>query len=265
MRKIFNKIFDCWNVSIKIGAGPYYKAKLIFAPYYFYLTRVFGFKSRAISVKARFYGRTFSLNIFEGGDIAILKEIFVDDQYLQSNIANPKIILDLGSNVGYSVIYFKLRYPKSIIYAFEPDPATFTKLVSNIEQFDNVIAINKALSDNCGILDFYVYLGSSMSSSTIKRTDKQTRISVQALSLDSFLSEYGIGIVDLLKFDVEGHEYRIFSKFDNIDKISNYVGELHLDLIKETENQFTDLFNGYAVTKLQTGDKRLLLYINKNK
>src|SRR4051794_24416776 len=41
-------------------------------------------------------------------------------------------ILDLGGNIGMSVIYFKDLYPAATIVALEPDPAIFPYLEENL-------------------------------------------------------------------------------------------------------------------------------------
>src|ERR1700747_2328431 len=37
----------------------------------------------------------------------------------------PKIILDVGSNIGASIIYFHQHFPGANIFGFEPHPDTF--------------------------------------------------------------------------------------------------------------------------------------------
>src|SRR5438132_2523915 len=40
----------------------------------------------------------------------------------------PKIILDIGSNIGASIIYFHRQFPDANIFGFEPHPDTFRVL-----------------------------------------------------------------------------------------------------------------------------------------
>jgi len=45
---------------------------------------------------------------------------------------NP-IILDLGSNFGSSIVYFRDNYPNSTIYGYEPSHDTYAVLEKNVE------------------------------------------------------------------------------------------------------------------------------------
>lgn len=61
-----------------------------------------------------------------------LNELFLDEVYrFNSNNNNPKII-DCGSNIGLSIIFFKRMYPNSEIIAFEPDNEIFNILKYNL-------------------------------------------------------------------------------------------------------------------------------------
>jgi hypothetical protein len=44
-----------------------------------------------------------------------------------------KSIVDIGANVGASVLYWKYRYPDSAVYAFEPEPSNFQMLKKNTQ------------------------------------------------------------------------------------------------------------------------------------
>tara|TARA_Y100000814_G_scaffold284277_1_gene251070 strand:- start:3226 stop:3573 length:348 start_codon:yes stop_codon:yes gene_type:complete len=59
--------------------------------------------------------------------IDILNEVFFENTY-QFNISdNDSIIIDAGSNIGISSLFFRRNYSNKII-AFEPDPNAFNLL-----------------------------------------------------------------------------------------------------------------------------------------
>ena len=75
-------------------------------------------------------------------------EIFLsDDYYFETSNPSP-LIIDCGSNIGFSVLYFKKLYPLSRLIAFEPNPNTFKLLEKNISQnaIQEVTLYNTALS-----------------------------------------------------------------------------------------------------------------------
>ena len=58
---------------------------------------------------------------------------------------DPKVILDIGSNIGASVLYFHERFPSAKIYGFEPHPETFRILQANVDAIPSVEVFNYAL------------------------------------------------------------------------------------------------------------------------
>jgi FkbM family methyltransferase len=57
----------------------------------------------------------------------------------------PQIIIDGGAYVGFSSIYFALKYPKAKIFAVEPEEGNFRLLSSQTSSISNIIPINKGL------------------------------------------------------------------------------------------------------------------------
>ena len=75
------------------------------------------------------------------------REIFEEGEYwFASDKAHPTI-LDCGSHIGLSVAWFKRRFPKAQIIAFEPDPDSFRLLQTNVavNGFQNVELLNVAV------------------------------------------------------------------------------------------------------------------------
>lgn len=74
-------------------------------------------------------------------------EIFDKEIYRFNTNSTTPFIIDCGSNIGLSLIYFKKQYPNSKIIAFEPDREIFKILNKNIEslKLDGVEIINKGL------------------------------------------------------------------------------------------------------------------------
>lgn len=73
--------------------------------------------------------------------------IFVEREYDFASETNAPIIVDLGANVGMSCLFYKTRFPRCKIYAFEPDPELFGLLQENLARnqlLENVQLFNKA-------------------------------------------------------------------------------------------------------------------------
>lgn len=216
-------------------------------------------KTFIISINLNILGKKIRVFLTSPSDFFILREIFLDNEYNIDLKNDPSVIVDLGSNVGFSAIYFAVRYPNARIYAFEPDPVTFEKLRRNCGDFNNISCYNLAVSDIDGKIDFYIYPGSNAGSSLVKRKANQEVIKINAKKLDSIWGDLGLKDVDLVKFDIEGAEYSVFKNFNSINLVRNFIGEVHLDLIKANEQEFNDIFNNYNIKTNRISDKRYIL------
>jgi FkbM family methyltransferase len=123
---------------------------------------------------------------------------------------NPApLILDGGSNIGLSIVYFHQRHPNARIVGFEPDPAAFAALAENTAAFPNVEVINAALSREEGETDLWYTPGTdgSLTRSTIARRGGPERRAVRTIRLSDWIA----GPVDFLKLDVEGAEHDVLA------------------------------------------------------
>lgn len=173
--------------------------------------------------------QSFKLKIFHYSILlSLFEDMFLNDEYYVKLRRNSTIV-DLGSEIGLSVTYFKLTYPNAHILAFEPDPASFTLLRQNIDvnRMKNVKAYDCALSDKVGTLPFYIdsKVDGSLTMS-LYPARQQRKITVNVKRLSSFL----VGRVDLLKMDIEGAELSVLKdlvKSRKIALIGNMVIEYH--------------------------------------
>ncbi|MGI6251433.1 MAG: FkbM family methyltransferase [Anaerolineaceae bacterium] len=178
--------------------------------------------------------------------IYLLETIFFQQEYGVHLSSEPELIIDGGSNIGMSVLFFHQTYPSTRIIAFEPDPRTFQYLRTNITAngLTDLICLHQlALADKQDAIDFFIdpdIEGSLLMSTTETRMPKQ-KISVRADRLSNFIDEP----VDLLKLDIEGSEMQVLTDLKETGKlrmISNMLIEYHHHLHAEEDNLST-LFN----------------------
>lgn len=136
------------------------------------------------------------------------KELFNENIYqFKTNKENP-FIVDCGSNIGLSIIYFKTLFPKAHVVGFEPDPQVFKILSKNINGFkyENVELINKALSDQETEME---YFSEGADGGRLEMSgENMKKITVSTTKLSNFLKRK----VDLLKIDIEGYETKILKE-----------------------------------------------------
>lgn len=143
----------------------------------------------------------------------MVKEVMVGAGYFFRATRPDPYILDCGSNIGLSVLFFKTLYPQATIQAFEPSPTTFATLKKNVEsnKLANVTPNNVALTDKEGELTFYIdtqkpWSGhNSVQEERMFKVAEKTPIQVKATKLSNFIDRE----VDFLKLDVEGAEHGV--------------------------------------------------------
>ena len=73
-------------------------------------------------------------------DMILIYEILLQSKYKSEyffpNELNPKVILDIGGNIGITSIYLSSIFPDAKIYTFEPIPDNFEILTKNIQKYD---------------------------------------------------------------------------------------------------------------------------------
>jgi FkbM family methyltransferase len=150
-------------------------------------------------------------------------DIFENEIYRFTPVSKNPLIIDCGSNIGLSVIYFKQAYPTSKVLAFEPDAGNFELLQKN--------AINNRLKDvqlnfaAVWTLDGMISFESNASEASHIAQGGNGH-EVKSVSLNKILSEYET--IDFLKMDIEGAEWDVIRDCrTNLHKVKNLFLEYH--------------------------------------
>ena len=178
-----------------------------------------------------------------------LYSIFIREDYLTDN--RNKNILDLGSNIGISALYFLSRNIKNEIICFEPDPNNSYYLQRNLERFkerSKTIFCAIGSLDSEGI-DFNISKDGKHSSfkEIGNRLTKKVKVKVisvnNALKKAKFKNNYPL----LLKIDIEGLEKEVISNIDFLN--DSFIKEL---IVEGTGNKdyinkesFPEVINGF--------------------
>jgi len=163
----------------------------------------------------------------------LFREIFANHTYYFPGMPASGRILDCGSNVGFSVLYFSALYPKHRIIGFEPNPEAFEFLQRNCEELapDQVELHDAAVGPTDGDLTFYKGkrgVASPLGSSLQGRAGGES-IRVKQQKLTPFLEQP----VALLKVDIEGAEGALFEQLfreDSLQQVERMVIEFHHNL-----------------------------------
>ena len=173
-----------------------------------------------------------SITLFTSHDAITVHEIFCREDYRCPS--PPRIVVDLGSNIGISALYFLTRSPSAYCELYEPDPRNVEKLLSNLERFSDRFTLHQAaVTDREGVLPFVreptgrygsidvAIQGSSdrpKDPSDLPRYAEAERLDVRVehvnTVLDRAISRHGM--VDLLKIDTEGSEMATVMAIDPV-------------------------------------------------
>jgi FkbM family methyltransferase len=183
---------------------------------------------RPVQLRLRAFGRSFTCLIDDHTQLLAFKEVFLDEEYRVGQDVSPRVIVDLGSNVGAALIYFRLRYPRARLIGVEADPVTFNRLQRNVAQFDGIEVVNAAVAPESGMTAFLRYPGHSWANSLIPLWGPtNVSVPVMAKSLDDIFDDYELTSIDLLKMDIEGAEWQVLPGFRQLDKVRTIIGEVH--------------------------------------
>lgn len=128
------------------------------------------------------------------------------------------VIFDVGAHRGDSVQEFFLLYPKSRVFAFEPDRENFAQLNARFKDTPRMHLFNVAVGQKDGrvLLHRNNYDATHsllpFNSNEINRWadandfHETTIDEVEQISLDSFCRKNGIATIDIIKLDIQGGE-----------------------------------------------------------
>lgn len=211
-----------------------------------------------------------------------------------------KVIIEIGSHYGEDTIRFRHFFPNSMIYCFECDSRNIKVFEKYCNKLDNVKLIKKAVSNQEGILNFYLsyknytdsnnpkkyqYIdkydfkdlnlnasgSSSLKKSNFEHLQDSIKTEVESVTLNSFCLQENIDQIDFLWIDVQGAEKDVLDGGDEILHKVKYIQLEYGELIYEDAMSKTDTIDYMKKKKFyilhdwtpssKTGD---LLFKNEN-
>ncbi len=149
------------------------------------------------------------------------EELFHQEIYRFRTEGRP-YILDCGSNIGLSILYFKRLFPDAEVVGFEPDARIFAALSANVSAYRlaDVTLMPKAVWSSETTLVFHAE--GADGGRVSEGTDGGTRIETLRLR------DYLVRPIDFLKIDIEGAELEVLRDCrDRLDKVKRLFVEFH--------------------------------------
>jgi len=172
----------------------------------------------------------FTVTINDGPNFYVCyKDIFVGGIYAFSTETDRPRVIDCGSNIGVSILYFKYHYPTANVLGFEPDPKILPLLRQTLAEnaLTDVEVVEAAVAGKPGQMDFFMdgKYGSTLFADAAKH-DGHDRpvISVPTVPLADYLNES----IDLLKMNIEGAEWPVLQAAESkIRQVREIIIEYH--------------------------------------
>ena len=130
-------------------------------------------------------------------------------------VKSDMVIIDVGVNIGTTILKFAKYAENGKVIGFEPDIEMYAKAKKNIalNNFKNILLIDKGLGNETMRLKLYRVhennpgMNRILDSGQIDCNYDFTEIEV--IKLDDFTRDNNIEKIDLIKIDVEGYEFNV--------------------------------------------------------
>lgn len=145
-------------------------------------------------------------------------------------LKDPKVVVDIGANVGIWSLWVAKHFPDCHVYAIEPHPVNLIHLQAAVihNRLRNVTVLPCAASHKAELFNLWMDL--SNSGATGRYNDHylgMTPAMVTALPLNTLFDDAICGQVSHMKVDVEGGEFTLFDGFRAWSRIESMEIELH--------------------------------------
>jgi FkbM family methyltransferase len=146
-------------------------------------------------------------------------ELFVIETVARLHGGAPLVAFDVGANNGTWTLQVVNTSTSAQVHCFEIAPQLFKDLTETLHKHANAKLNAVGLSDNEGTLQLK-YVPGATSISTLHEPlvasswgfDHET-VSVPVTTGDRYVKDNGIGHIDILKIDTEGHELSVLKGF----------------------------------------------------
>jgi len=166
-------------------------------------------------------------------DLDVFRQIFIEQEYHSlSDLDDPRSMIDLGANVGFSSAWFLSRYPSLGVIAVEPDPDNVAAMRVNLAPFGDRVEIRESgvWSRPVPLRVLRGVFGDKREWATkVREAQAGETPDLIAVGMPELIAATGRRRVDLLKIDIEGAEGELFANppVRWLDQVENIVVEAH--------------------------------------
>jgi FkbM family methyltransferase len=182
------------------------------------------YSAKPTDVYLRAFDRYFT---FRGcSDRGVMSHFYKPGYRILDTAERPiKWIVDAGANIGDETVRFRYFHPRARIIAIEAEAGNFALLKRNVGKDAGITCLHKGLWPTTARLR----IGSKGSNEGffVTEVSESAPYDIDAVSLDKVREMFDIDRIDILKLDIEGAEYDVFSRNSEnwIDKVNVVIFE----------------------------------------
>lgn len=156
----------------------------------------------AISLNSR-VGKI-EITAYSRHDVLTINEIFCRGDYPVP--ADARVVVDFGSNIGISALFFLTAAPEAFVYCYEPLPWNCDRLRKTLSGYEDRYELNQcAVGNQDGDVTFIFEPSGRYGRISDDEGEKTTvPCRIAAKEIDRILAKHGK--IDVLKVDIEGLE-----------------------------------------------------------
>jgi FkbM family methyltransferase len=186
-----------------------------------------------------FQGTSYTLRK-SGSDLIVFSQIIMHDElapiveYARRFGNKDIVIMDCGSNIGMSVLFFKNKFPEATVIGIEPKESNFQLLKKNIAKngLSNILPFNMGVWYEKTVLypDTGFRDGNDWSFSL---KTQGTGPSIAVDTIENTMRMAGQSKIDILKIDIEGAEFKLFEHTAAWESVLQTVKILSVEVHEE--------------------------------
>lgn len=182
-------------------------------------------------------------------------QIFLKAEYSPCFLFPPENIIDLGSYIGLSAVYFANRFPAAKIICVEPSSANYQMLKLNTKAYQNITTIKAGVWSHKTKLKIARQVSGDWGN-IVEEANNDDCDAIDALSITDIITKYKFDKIDFLKIDIEGTEKQIFlnNTEDWVDLVRAVACETHDRFLPGCTDAYESLFKSRGFDYFQSGE-----------
>ena len=171
--------------------------------------RIFPRKNKSYIVTNKF-GKIYWRSKLDKG---VITHFYTPQIGFETNGHDPKIIFDIGANIGIETIRFLKLFPNAKVVSIEAEKENYELLNLNIRNYKNVLTLNAAIwNKQTKVRIKNKSKNSSESFYVCEENNNSSIAEIDALTIETVVRKFSVSSIDILKIDIEGAENIIFDE-----------------------------------------------------